>query len=144
MEDFYSHFKWAGIITEAQWVTPVSLQTQDFPCPVATENQEDNYKTGEVRWGPAGPQSRRNFAFTNKAAANMWTLFPRPLISSDYAVVAGLRLEVSQGKMPSLLLGWLPWRDKTFLKITEELQYYKETFGDRFQTLSKVNTFNQD
>lgn len=75
----------------------------------------------------------------------MWILFPRPLISSDYAVVAGLRLGGSQGKMPTLLLlGCLPWRHSQNLQITEKLRCYNETFRDCFLTLSQVNTFNQD
>lgn len=62
MEAFYSHFKWAGIITEAQWVSPVLLQTQDFPCSVAIEKQtqlENDYRTGEVSRGPVDHEAGR-------------------------------------------------------------------------------------
>lgn len=51
MEALLQPLKVSDIITEAQWVTRVSLQTQDFPCFAATEKQtsrEDDYKTGEA------------------------------------------------------------------------------------------------
>lgn len=61
MDALYNHFKWAGIIREAQRGTPLSLRAEGFPCTVGTDHWEDDHNTGE-----ANEDWRRNCAFTNK------------------------------------------------------------------------------
>lgn len=75
MEALYSHFKRAGIITEAQWVTPVSLQTQDFPCSVATEKQTSR-TTKQVSWGLADRKARRT-VLSRASACQYVDLIPK-------------------------------------------------------------------
>lgn len=140
---FTATSKWAAIVTEAQWVTPVSLQTQDFRCrsPLRSGPAGGRFKTGEVGQGLADRGEGRT-VLNSQVPSNAWVLFPKPLIFSDYAVVTWLRLGGSQGKMPTLLLGCLPWRH--LLQITEKLHYYNETFGLFPATVSHVSTFNQE
>lgn len=76
-------------------------------CHREADQREGDYKTGEVSRGLADHEAGR-MVLSKQVPANEWVLFPRPLIFSDYAVVAGLRLGGSQGKMPTLLLGCLP------------------------------------
>lgn len=121
METLYSLSKWADTIAEAQWVPPLSLQTQTIPGLLAlnkTGQTSTMHRWGELRTGR--PQAGRRMLPLKKVPANMWILFPRPLISSDHA---GLRLGGSAEQMPGLLLGCQPWRHFGMSK-TQTRQYY--------------------
>lgn len=49
MEALYSHFKWTGIIIEAQWVTPLWLRAwKTFPALFALRSRPVGGHTGEV------------------------------------------------------------------------------------------------
>lgn len=137
---FYSHFQ---VSRQSPQKHSGSLlfhcKTQRLSLPVAAEkraggraSKEDDSR--QVRWVKGWPTAEREErCSTRKCLPNAWVLFPKPLIFSDYAVVTGFRLGGSQGKMPTLLLGCLPWRHS--LQITDRLHYYNETFGDCFLQL---------
>lgn len=72
---------------------------------------------------------RGEWCLTSK---RLWGLLPRTVIFSDYAVVAGPRLGVSQGRMPQVLLGRLPVR-RSQSQIREKLQYHDEPYANSFQ-----------
>lgn len=133
------------------WVGEVRLSanTKTFPALLPSRGRAEGGGGGggrQVRRVEELARSPRRTVLNLREPANVWDSFPRPLIFSDHAVVAGLRLGGSQGKMPTLLLGcFVPPRPHrrlffffaTFLQVTKELWYYGEYVfrADGFPTL---------
>lgn len=108
----------------------MSLRAQDFPCSLGIESS--TCWRMNCRWVEDNQAGRTVLSLTS--ACQHVDIPKNPLISSDYAVIAGLRLGGSQEELPTLLLGCLPGRHL-------ELRYYNETFVDCFVTFCQEHHF---
>lgn len=83
----------------------LSTNTKTFPALVPSRGRVAGGGGRQVRTVEELARGPRRMVLNLREPANVRDSFPRPLIFSDHAVVAGLRLGGSQGKMPTLLLG---------------------------------------